>query len=119
MNVAIFVVYGCALKTQIFYDFRFLMLFSLPGASFGVKTAIFVQHKRDTKECNNSHSFPCSKSSQIAHLLTQNKEKPFSCSYCNYSCSLKWFLTRHIRTHTKEKPFFAHSVTVHSHGSQI
>ena len=39
------------------------------------------------------------------HKNTISSDKPYSCNHCDFKCSYKHHLTRHIRTHTGEKPF--------------
>lgn len=39
------------------------------------------------------------------YIISPTGEKPFSCSYCNYSCFRKQSLKSHMLTHIVDKPF--------------
>ena len=39
------------------------------------------------------------------HLLVQSEEKPFVCSWCNYSCTEAGTLKVHMRIHQGKRPY--------------
>ncbi|KAJ9578515.1 hypothetical protein L9F63_005244, partial [Diploptera punctata] len=45
------------------------------------------------------------KTNLIRHLSIHNKEKPYKCSLCNESFTQKYYLSQHQYVHSDEKPF--------------
>jgi hypothetical protein len=64
------------------------------------------QHSQQNVEtCKSSYSSYLAQLANQALQATQKGDKPFACDICDYRCSRRSNLTRHIRTHTGDKPF--------------
>ncbi|XP_045781431.1 zinc finger protein 436-like isoform X4 [Maniola jurtina] len=66
-----------------------------------------VASSNSSKNCCELCDYECSdKWRLVRHMRTHTGKKPYCCELCDYKCANKRNLMNHVRTHTGEKPYF-------------